>query len=499
MPAVARVQTSSATIFSGAGAAVEDSGPSSRNFMDVLDKVAGSTNQKSANAPKAESKPAASATQTSKSAKKSKPVKVRKDDDSAPVEQAESNSTAKTEDASGTSLGDGSTSTDTRTDSTTAVANDGESDSKPQDAAAQLAAYAAVAQTPTIDTTGKATQSKADVPARSAQKVQPQVQVPKIAPNVHAIDASKADEAATDEIQAKDAQEKAPVNSQLSQDPTAADAASSNSSARDAIDQLKSQASADQASAAKAQAAPKPAARQGSAFGKRILPDARVDVSSNATSGNDAQAKGSTAAPAQTSQPVDVDALISVNDDAKGRPKLGADDQSDGKDSALDIAPQAPPKVAHAPLPPVDKPLEARFAEVNHPEIVNNIRGQLLPNGGSMQLRLDPPDLGRLDVTVTVKDGVMSAAFATANDQATRLLSHSLGQLKTALESAGVTVEKLQVQQSPKSQGGDTSDTQQHPHEQQDPSARQEQQRREILERMWERISMGPDDVDVKG
>src|SRR5206468_12374312 len=98
---------------------------------------------------------------------------------------------------------------------------------------------------------------------------------------------------------------------------------------------------------------------------------------------------------------------------------------------------------------PVASP-EVQFAEANHPKIVAGVRSERLPNGGTMQIRLDPPELGALQVTVHMRDGVMTAAFETSNDDATRMLSHSLNQLKTVLESAGVSVEKLHVQQSPK-------------------------------------------------
>ncbi|HWE94815.1 MAG TPA: flagellar hook-length control protein FliK, partial [Tepidisphaeraceae bacterium] len=141
---------------------------------------------------------------------------------------------------------------------------------------------------------------------------------------------------------------------------------------------------------------------------------------------------------------------------------------------------------------------EAQFAEANHAQIVSGVHGQLLPNGGSMQLRLDPPELGALHITVQMRDGVMSASFATPSDQAARLLTHSLGQLKTALESQGVSVEKLHVEQSPKepkSNGGEgrqpqDQGTADHP-------AQQEQQRREMLRRMWRRLSGGQDPLDL--
>jgi flagellar hook-length control protein FliK len=118
-----------------------------------------------------------------------------------------------------------------------------------------------------------------------------------------------------------------------------------------------------------------------------------------------------------------------------------------------------------------------------------------------MQIRLDPPELGALQVTVELRDGAMNATFQTSNDDATRLLSHSLGQLKTALESQGVTVDKIQVQQAPKDHpSGQTAEdsSQQQQQRRDDAEARQEQQRREMLRQMWRRISGdGRDPIDL--
>ena len=160
-------------------------------------------------------------------------------------------------------------------------------------------------------------------------------------------------------------------------------------------------------------------------------------------------------------------------------------------------APDAKP----APAPqPSQLPPEAEFATTNHDRIVTSLRSQLLPNGGTMHMRLDPPELGVLQVTVRTQDGVMTASFETSSDQATKLLRHSLGQLKAVLESQGVTVEKLHVQQSPRDQqAGNNSEDRQQQQSQQDSqsSARQEQQRREMLRRMWSRLGIGSDPLDL--
>jgi len=159
----------------------------------------------------------------------------------------------------------------------------------------------------------------------------------------------------------------------------------------------------------------------------------------------------------------------------------------------------AQPGSAAAPQQAPPTPREIQFADANHDRIVSDVHTQLLPNGGSMQIRLDPPELGALNVSVHMKDGVMTATFETSSDQASRLLSHSLGQLKTALESEGVTVGRLHVQQAPRdseprsSQDGKNGDGQKQSASQQ----QQEQQRREMLRRMWRRVNGGKDPLDL--
>jgi len=156
-------------------------------------------------------------------------------------------------------------------------------------------------------------------------------------------------------------------------------------------------------------------------------------------------------------------------------------------------------QVAIAPTATPQTPV-AQFAETNQPTIVSTIHGSLLPNGGTMNIALNPPDLGAMQITVKMQDGTMSASFQTSSDQATRLLTHSLGQLKTALEGQGVTVQRLHVHQvssseSSSGKGGDSESKDQ-------PSsdgrgAQQEQQRRENLRRMWRRARGGRDPLDL--
>lgn len=142
-------------------------------------------------------------------------------------------------------------------------------------------------------------------------------------------------------------------------------------------------------------------------------------------------------------------------------------------------------------------PPEVQFADSNHAKIVSGIQGQLLPNGGTMQIRLDPPELGALQVSVHMQNGVINATFQTSNDDATKVLSHSLTQLKHALETQGVSVDKLHVQQAPRDHQTTSDDQQKNQNPSEQSQQKQEQQRRELLQRMWKRLTNGSDPLDM--
>lgn len=154
-----------------------------------------------------------------------------------------------------------------------------------------------------------------------------------------------------------------------------------------------------------------------------------------------------------------------------------------------------------APVPAApEPPPQVRFVEQNHNAIVTGVRGELLPDGGRMIIRLDPPELGDLQISVQMRDGVMTAAFRTSNDEATRLLSHSLSDLKSLLESHGVSVDKLHVQQGPRDEADfreQPGQRDQHQSPEQRDQARREEQRKQIFQKMWDRLAGARDAVDV--
>jgi len=194
-------------------------------------------------------------------------------------------------------------------------------------------------------------------------------------------------------------------------------------------------------------------------------------------------------------------AAAAADQKSKVATAIAADAQADataGSTQAPTVSPNhATPAVAATPAPIATR--EAQFAQANQTNIVTGIKGELLPHGGTMQIRLDPPELGTMQVTVKMQDGAVWASFQTTNDDATRMLTHNLSQLKDALESAGMSVERLHVHQASKSEtSGGGEDSGQQSSNTDERTARQEQQRREMLRRMWARMANnGEDPLDL--
>jgi len=65
--------------------------------------------------------------------------------------------------------------------------------------------------------------------------------------------------------------------------------------------------------------------------------------------------------------------------------------------------------------------------------------------GGTMTMRLDPPELGALRVQMTIAHGTVSADFQASTPAAQALLDQHLPTLRNSLESQGLTVERMTV------------------------------------------------------
>ncbi len=67
-------------------------------------------------------------------------------------------------------------------------------------------------------------------------------------------------------------------------------------------------------------------------------------------------------------------------------------------------------------------------------------------NGQEMQFLLNPPDLGALQVSVAVHDGVLSARLEAQNSTTRQILTDNISQLKNSLTEQGVSFDRIDVQ-----------------------------------------------------
>lgn len=93
--------------------------------------------------------------------------------------------------------------------------------------------------------------------------------------------------------------------------------------------------------------------------------------------------------------------------------------------------------------------------------ILRGLTAMVGQNGGTMTMRLDPPELGALRIQMTISNGTVSANFAANEGAARSLLEQNMGQLRTALESQGLIVDKLSIQTAHSSQNSAHTGSQQ--------------------------------------
>jgi flagellar hook-length control protein FliK len=74
--------------------------------------------------------------------------------------------------------------------------------------------------------------------------------------------------------------------------------------------------------------------------------------------------------------------------------------------------------------------------------------------GGTLQLRLNPPELGSLKLQLSVKDGVMSAQVETENANARRVLLEHLPMLRDRLADQNIRVDRFDVDVRQEGSGG---------------------------------------------
>ena len=78
-------------------------------------------------------------------------------------------------------------------------------------------------------------------------------------------------------------------------------------------------------------------------------------------------------------------------------------------------------------------------------QVVEKIKVALNTDSTSLEMRLNPENLGRVSINITSKAGVMTAQINTENRQAKEAIESSLQILKENIEAKGIKVEAVEV------------------------------------------------------
>ena len=121
------------------------------------------------------------------------------------------------------------------------------------------------------------------------------------------------------------------------------------------------------------------------------------------------------------------------------------------------------PVTSPPPAAPMASPMSPLNVEdqANMSRVARGVANAVQQQGGTVTLRLQPPELGVVRIELQIADGTVRAAFG-ADQQSVRALMHQqMGQLRQALESQGLNVERLSVQAlSPPANSTGTADSQ---------------------------------------
>lgn len=165
----------------------------------------------------------------------------------------------------------------------------------------------------------------------------------------------------------------------------------------------------------------------------------------------------SAAAHKATNQSVSATQLTAISPSARALP---------GLDTTRQIAPQSPQQKSPAQAqPPIYRTSADQFA-LHASKALARV---LATGGGSLSLRLNPEALGEVRVEIGLHRGKAHATFQASTTAARDLLLADIDALRAALERRGITVERLDVKDSPH------TDAQPNPNDAQNQSPSREQ------------------------
>ena len=78
-------------------------------------------------------------------------------------------------------------------------------------------------------------------------------------------------------------------------------------------------------------------------------------------------------------------------------------------------------------------------------QIMEHIKITIRPEQTNMELQLNPEHLGRVNLTITEKEGMMTAQFTTQSEVAKEAIESQMTALRESLQNQGIKVEAIEV------------------------------------------------------
>ncbi|MGN1084884.1 MAG: flagellar hook-length control protein FliK, partial [Lachnospiraceae bacterium] len=78
-------------------------------------------------------------------------------------------------------------------------------------------------------------------------------------------------------------------------------------------------------------------------------------------------------------------------------------------------------------------------------QIMEQIKIVIRPEQTNMELQLNPEHLGRVHLTITEKEGMMTAQFTTQTESAKEAIESQVAALRESLQNQGIKVEAIEV------------------------------------------------------
>jgi flagellar hook-length control protein FliK len=136
-------------------------------------------------------------------------------------------------------------------------------------------------------------------------------------------------------------------------------------------------------------------------------------------------------------------------EEAGGRAALAA--RLERLENAFAGLPPAAPANETADAPKIKT---AQYQEQIFAQVEKGLVRSLSDGAKQMVLRLDPPELGKLTLTLTLAQGEVKAVIRTENPEVTQALGEQLAQMKAGLEEQGFKVSSLEVETRAQSHAG---------------------------------------------